>query len=81
MISMGEENGEVGSSTVFPALAGRFFTTETPGKPEIFLLDNDFFFFFLVSMDLLGKSSMKSSSLFQKSLHSFLLRKLTQLWF
>ena len=32
-------------------------------------------------MDLLGKSSMKSSSLFQKCLHSFLLRKLTQLWF
>ena len=35
-----------GIELVFPALAGRFFTTETPGKPEIFLLDNDFFFFF-----------------------------------
>ena len=34
-----------GIELVFPALAGRFFTTETPGKPEIFLLDNDFFFF------------------------------------
>ena len=31
-------------------------------------------------MDWLGKSSMKSSSVFQKCLHSFLLRKMTQLW-
>ena len=31
-----------GIKPMFPALAGRFFTTELPGKPQSFLLPSDF---------------------------------------
>ena len=36
------------SSPVSPALAGRFFTTERPGKPQV-NLEELFFFFFIYS--------------------------------
>ena len=37
------------SSPVSPALAGRFFTTERPGKPQVNLEELFFFFFFLAA--------------------------------
>ena len=40
-----------------PALAGRFFTTEPPGKPSYYYFFNDFIFGSTGSLLLLGLSS------------------------